>query len=214
MRKYVLVMILIILTIIGFLIVGFGIKPIKIYSYKQIELANKDRKALLAELNEKNVNEFEQVKKSLSTSVKNYQTKKAEYDALLETGDLTAESNIYNSSLYDIDFLMTTIGNYATQNGVTLQLDVSRSSTSTSVSSEYIICDLSFTITGDYIAITNFVYKIEDDDNLKFEINDFLMEKGGENLQATFLVKNVPVNSKNLSAIPSTSTNNVDVNNK
>ena len=107
--------------------------------------------------------------------------------------------------LYDVDFLWTTIGNYATQKGVTLQFDVSKSATKTSILPEYVICDLNFTITGDYIAITDFIYSMENDDKLNFEIRDFLMEKGGENLQATFIVKDVPINSKNLSTVPTTS---------
>ena len=107
--------------------------------------------------------------------------------------------------MYDVDFLWATIGNYATQKGVTLQLDISKSATKASISSEYVYCDLNFTITGDYIAITDFIYSLENDDKLNFEIRNFLMKKGGENLQATFTVKDVPVNSQKLSTVPTTS---------
>ena len=64
------------------------------------------------------------------------------------------------------------------------------------------MCDLKFTVTGEYIAITDFIYSLEDDDTLGFEISEFLLEKGGENLQATFIVKEVPINNKNLSSVP------------
>ena len=101
-----------------------------------------------------------------------------------------------------MDFLWTTIGNYATQKGVTLQLDVAKSSTSTSISQDYIMCDLSFTVTGDYINITDFVYSIEDDDQLGFEIR--------ENLQATFIVKNIPINNTNLSSVPTSAVTEYD----
>ena len=114
--------------------------------------------------------------------------------------------------LYDVDFLWTTIGNYATQKGVTLQLYVTKSETTTAVSSEYVMCDLNFTITGEYIAITDFIYSIEDDATLNFEVSDFLLEKGGENLQATFIVREIPINSKNLSSVPTTSTTVYDDN--
>ena len=63
-----------------------------------------------------------------------------------------------------MDFLYTTIGNYATQQEVTLQLDVYANSTQNTVSSEYVMCDLNFTITGRYDSITNFIYRIEDDE--------------------------------------------------
>ncbi len=215
MRKFIFVALLILLSIICVIIVGIGIKigPLKVYSYSEIENASSERKVLLSELNEKNENDFKATQKLLLASTEKYREKKEEYDSLIESGDLTKESNIYNSSLYDIDFLLTVVGNYATQNGVTLQFDVFKSSSSSSISSEYVICDLSFTVTGDYIPITNYIYNIEDDDTLNFEINDFVLEKGGENLQATFTVRNVPINSKNLSAIPTTSNPNVKVNN-
>lgn len=214
MRKIILVAVLILLAVICVVIVGTGIKigPFQIHNYGEIEKASSERKMLLSELNEKNGNEFRATQKMLLSSTGKYQEKKEEYDSLVESGDLTTESNIYNSSLYDVDFLLTVVGNYATQNGVTLQFDVFKSSSS-SISSEYVICDLNFTVTGDYIPITNYIYNIEDDDTLNFEINDFVLEKGGENLQATFTVKNVPINSKNLSAIPTTSNPNVKVNN-
>lgn len=215
MRKYVLVILLIVLAIICFLIIGAGIKvgPFRIYSYSDVSKASSERKTLLSSLNEKNITEYEANKKLLSSATRKYQLKKAEYDSLIESGDLTAESNIYNSNLYDVDYLGVVIGKYATQNGVTLQFDVSKSSSSTSVSSEYIICNLNFTITGDYIPITNFIYNLEDDDTLNFEISDFTLEKGGENLQSTFIVKNVPINSKNLSAIPTASNTSIEINN-
>ncbi len=214
MRKIILVALLILLAVMCVIVIGTGIKigPFQVYSYGEIEKASSERKVLLSELNEKNGNEFRATQKMLLSSTGKYQEKKEEYDSLVENGDLTTESNIYNSSLYDVDFLLTVVGNYATQNGVTLQFDVFKSSSS-SISSEYVICDLNFTVTGDYIPITNYIYNIEDDDTLNFEINDFVLEKGGENLQATFTVKNVPINSKNLSAIPTTSNPNVKVNN-
>ena len=67
------------------------------------------------------------------------------------------------------------------------------------------MCDLSFTVTGEYIALTDFVYSMENDEKLNFEISNFVLEKGGENLQATFVVKEVPINSSNLSTVPTTS---------
>jgi hypothetical protein len=215
MRKYVLGILLIVLAIICFFIIGFGVKigNFKIYSYSDVSKASSERKSLLTSLNEKNITEYEETKRLLSSATQKYQSKKTEYDSLIESGKLTAESNIYNSNLYDVDYLSVIIGKYATQNGVTLQFDVLKSSSTTSISSEYVICNLNFTVTGDYIPITNFIYNLEDDETLNFEISDFMLEKGGENLQSIFVVKNVPINSKNLSAIPVSSNASVETNN-
>lgn len=207
MRKYILILVLIILAILCFTMMFFGLKigNFKISSYSEIETSSIEKKNLLSELNYKNTTEFNAKKAALVSSVQEYNNKKAQYDKLVEEGQIT-ESSVYNAmDIYDVDFLWTTIGNYATEKGVTLQFDVTKSSTATSISSEYVMCDLNFTITGEYIDITDFIYSIEDDDKLNFEIRDFLIEKGGENLQATFVVKEVPINSKNLSSVPTVS---------
>ena len=83
------------------------------------------------------------------------------------------------------------------------------------------MCDLKFTVSGDYIPITEFIYHLEDDNKLGFEISNFEMAKGGNNLQAAFTVKGVPINNANLTELqtsvePTTTTdangNTVDTN--
>lgn len=202
MRKYLLILILIIACVLCFLIMSFGFTIIP--SYKEVNMILAEKKQVLAELNTKNSSEFIAKQTSLNSSAQEYKNKKAQYDELVQAGKITEET-VSSMELYDVDFLWATIGNYATQKEVTLQLDVSKSATKTSISPEYVICDLNFTITGDYIAITDFIYSIENDDKLNFEIRKFVMKKGGEDLQATFIVKDVPVNSKNLSTVPTTS---------
>ncbi|MBQ7410371.1 MAG: hypothetical protein IJW20_03205 [Clostridia bacterium] len=202
MRKYLLILVLVITCLLCFLLMNFGFTIIP--SYKEVNISSTEKKQVLAGLNTKNSTEFLAKKTSLNSAVQEYKNKKAQYDTLVQEGKIT-EATVNSMELYDVDFLWTTIGNYATQKGVTLQFDVSKSATKTSILPEYVICDLNFTITGDYIAITDFIYSMENDDKLNFEIRDFLMEKGGENLQATFIVKDVPINSKNLSTVPTTS---------
>lgn len=209
MRKYILAIVLVITGILFFLLMFFGLEigNFKINSYKEIQVASAERKKILSDLNYKNFTEFTAKKTALTSAVGAYKTQKTQYDALVEEGQIQDGAVLDSMELYDVDFLWTTIGNYATQKGVTLQFDVVQSSQVASISSEYVICDLQFTITGEYIAITDFIYSLENDDKLNFEISKFLMEKGGENLQATFVVKEIPVNSKNLITVPTTSSN-------
>ena len=184
MRKYVLALVLVILAIIFFSIMIFGVKigNLKINSYKEIQTASFEKKKILSELNYKNLTEYAAKKNALNLAVQAYKEQKAQYDLLVSEGQIPDSDVMYDSmELYDVDFLWTTIGNYATEKGVTLQFDVVQSSTAASVSSEYVICDLNFTITGEYIAITDFIYSLENDDKLNFEISNFMMEKGGEN---------------------------------
>ena len=208
MRKYLLFVILIIFIIIFICVVTLGIG--KINSYGEISKLNEEKEEILVTLKNKNSSEFKSKISELGNSISEYKTTKAEYDSLVASGEL-AENAIYSSmDIYNLDFLWATIGNYATQNGLTLQIDVTKSSTATSISPDCLMCNLNFMVTGDYIPITDFIYNIEDDDKLNFEIKNFLLEKGGENLQATFVVKDVPINSKNLSSIPISSSAYID----
>ena len=207
MRKYLLTLILIIAGVLCFSLIMSGLefgdfKLVK--SYDDVSKISQEKKQIVSELKQKNATEFMAKKAALNTAVQEYKTKKLQYDKLVAEGQIK-ETTIYNSvELYDIDFLWTTIGIYASKNNVTLQFDVSKNASATTISPEYVMCDLNFTVTGEYIDITNFIYSIENDDKLKFEISNFTMEKGGENLQATFVVKKVPVNSKTLSSVPTT----------
>lgn len=208
MRKFVLILVLLILAVLFFTVVfvGIGTGNFRINSYKNIEQVGSQKNSLLLELNNKNNSEFKEKQNTLNSAVKEYNEVKVRYDELSKEGKITSQ-NLYDSmDLYDMDFLWTIIGNYATEKGVKIQIDVVRSSSLSAVSSEYIMCDLNFTITGEYGAITSFIYSIEDDDQLKFEISNFLLEEGGENLQATFIVKGVPLNNSNLSSVPTSTT--------
>lgn len=207
MRKYLLILVLIITGVLCFSLMIGGLKIGNfnlIKSYNDVATISLEKKQIISDLKQKGSAEFLSKNAALNTAVQEYKNKKAKYEEMLSDGQIK-ESNMYNSmDLYDVDFLWTTIGIYATEKGVTLQFDVSKSSTATAISSEYVMCDLNFTVTGEYIAITDFIYNIENDDKLNFEISDFAMEKGGENLQATFVVKEVPINSKTLSSVPTT----------
>ena len=206
MRKYLLTLILIITGVLCFslMIGGLKVGDFKLVkSYNDVSKISQEKKQIVSDLKQKNATEFMAKKAALNTAVQEYKTKKAQYDKLVEAGQIKEAA--YNSvDLYDIDFLWTTIGIYAAENKVTLQFDVSKSASATAISPEYVMCDLNFTVTGEYIDITDFIYSIENDDKLNFEISNFAMEKGGENLQATFVVKKVPVNSKTLSSVPTT----------
>ena len=204
MRKYILIILVLLLSIISLLIVVFGyrIAKFEVLGYKEIGAKTTQEKDLVEELEQKNSKDFVTKTKALEKATEDYRVAKSEYERLVSEGQITNKTIDSSIGLYNMDFLWTKIGNFATEKNVTLQLNVAKSSTSTSISSEYIMCDLKFTVSGGYIDITDFIYSLENDDSLGFEISEFAMEKGGENLQATFTVKNVPINSKTLSTIP------------
>ena len=82
------------------------------------------------------------------------------------------------------------MGNYATKQGVDLKLDVTSNN---SISGTY---DLTFTATGGYIQIIDFLYDVERDSTLVFKLENFKMVPGTstEELVATFVCKDVKLN--------------------
>lgn len=209
MRKYLLILVLIFICIVCFSLMTFGLKFGDfnlISSFKDVTAISTEKEQLVTELKAKNSTEFMTKNAALTTAVQEYKNKKSQYEQLVQAGQIT-DSDIYNSmDLYEVDFLWATIGNYATENNLTLQFDITKSTSIAAVSADYAMCDLNFTVTGEYIAITDFLYDIENNDKLGFEISNFVMEKGGENLQATFVVKGVPINNRSLSSVPTTTT--------
>lgn len=201
MRKLLLILVTVLIALIFCIIVLWGIQigKFRIYSYDEIVSISKEKTALLSVLDTKNVSEYNKNLKALQTAVQTYEKTKSEYDRLVQEGKID-ENAVYNSiDLYDVEELGEKIRNYAKEKNVILNLEVIQSATSTSISSEYIMCDLKFNVSGEYIAITDFIYSIEDDDTLGFEIKDFSLEEEGGVLKASFSAKNIPMSSQSLS---------------
>lgn len=205
MRKIVILLLCIVLALCTYqtVVEGFSLgKEFVVPTYKDVSNSSREMDALIGQLANINDIKFEQSKNSLTSAIKRYKDTKEEYDELVENMKTGYDSqDISLVDTYDVDFLWTTIGNYSTEEGISLKFNITRSSNSFLDTSAYTICDLKFTISGDYIPITDFIYDLEDDNKLGFEISDFTLVKGGDNLQATFTVKNIPINNKNLTEI-------------
>ena len=127
-------------------------------------------------------------KRILETTIEQYQNTKNEYESVLAQYSARNASQVVDEdigkNMYDVEFLWTIIGNYATEEGINLKFDIVPNTTSPQAyansSSDYVICDLKFSVKGPYINLTDFIYDIEDDDRLNFEINDFSFKRNDE----------------------------------
>ncbi len=204
MTRKITLSIILILLIFGCFEVVFGSNETirsKIASVRQLEQKSKELNQAVANLELKTNATYDKKKEELETAIKNYNLAKTEYDELVPDVDLV--SQVGSKDTYDVSFLWTTIGNYATEEGVLIKMDIGKNTTSASSlqnssTSEFIVCDLKFVATGKYINLASFIQNLEDDDRLGFEINNFDMQKSGEDLQVTLTVKEVKVNSKDL----------------
>ena len=148
----------------------------------ELQASSKTLETSVANLEKISSTEYDEKKNLLNTTIEEYKKAKTEYESIVPVNTGKPEIEITAlKDVYDIDFLWTIVGNYATEEGINLKFDVKRNNNSLSsinnTSSNYVVCDLEFTITGNYINLTDFMYDIEDDDRLNFEINDFSMAK-------------------------------------
>lgn len=177
----------------------------KVASIHQLSEASKKLNEAAASLELKTNSTFDKKKEQLSKEIENYDLAKTEYDELVPTtvaDDVVGMAEADLKDIYDVDFLWTIIGNYATEEGVLIDMNVVRNTTSASsiqnsASSNFIVCDLKFVATGKYMNLASFIQSMEDDDRLSFEINNFNMQKSGENLQVTLTVKEIKINADN-----------------
>lgn len=119
----------------------------------------------LSRLNTLNSSEVPTSVNKVEDAIKEYETKKQEYEvlALSASREDIAEAN--KKVRYLLDYLWIKVGNYAADNNVRFKMTPDEVEES-----------LTFDITGSYIAITNFIYDLENDRELDFEINEVRIE--------------------------------------
>lgn len=195
MKKILISIIIILLIGLGYTI---GVKSLSIGQLKLESVgdiknasANLDQKfntskEISAKTYPKSIEDLDKVVRDLKTAKQQYQAK------TLNNPDVQSNLGIIQVEKYNIEYLWTIIGNYATKNGVTLTLDIK----STSAQDVY---NLNFSLEGKYIGITDFIYSLEDDSELKFEIKDFKMssDKITTNNTATNVTDNEVASNEN-----------------
>ena len=169
MKKILISIIIILLIGLGYTIgvKSLSIGQLKLESVGDIKNASASldqkfntSKEISAKTYPKSIEDLDKVVRDLKTAKQQYQAK------TLNNPDVQSNLGIIQVEKYNIEYLWTIIGNYATKNGVTLTLDIK----STSAQDVY---NLNFSLEGKYIGITDFIYSLEDDSELKFEIRDF-----------------------------------------
>lgn len=139
----------------------------------------------------------------LDASFKKLQTAKEKYQDTIRYSTEEEIKAANQKEKYEIGFLWTKIGLYATKNSVVMQANVS----SGSVKGLY---NISFTAIGEYIAISDFIYAIENDSKLGFKIEDFTMSPStsdASKLQTTFVIRNISIDEDSLKNASRTTTN-------
>ena len=191
MRKLLISILLILLIVMTVLCIknGINIGPLHVLGVTQIQDANAELTRKIAEAkntNDNYANELTEIKDLIA----DLGTAREEY---LQTINVSTESEIREATQtknYTIEYLWSQVGNHATQEGVNIRMDVVSGVDENTK-------NLNFTVSGNYLAITNFITELENDSSLQFTIDEFAMTQN----QCTFVVRDVYIkNEKTLSS--------------
>ena len=204
MKRLLITISLIVLTCFGYVIIANGFSNeqfgLDISSYSDIENDSAEMTKLLAAYNKKNDEEYETTLTSLNGAITKYKKSKQEYEdvlKLLEEQMGTNEDGIHSSKVsYEIEFLLAELGLYGDKEGLDIEMTLSKSNAfdENATSLGYTLCDMNFKVSGEYMDIAEFLYDIEGNDELGFEIRDFNMIP----TETTFTVYSVPIKSSSL----------------
>lgn len=193
MRKILLVVLVVLLLLLGgYLVINkIQIGSLEILGVKGIKTESETLDDKITQASKLASTDYQSELTNLNTSLKTLKNEREAYEDLVTLSNNDEISPVAKFEKYEIEYIWTRIGNHATSEGVVMKLEVTRGSSSTQG-----LYDLKFTVNGDYIGITDFIYDIENDTSLGFKIEDFKIIPGEsvEDLVATFNCKDININ--------------------
>ncbi len=167
MKKILISVIIVLLLILSSFALAKGIGFLKIKSINDIKTASSKLDEDFNEANELSNKTYPEEVEGLEEAIKKLKISKQEFE----------NKNLYNNEkvslgtvevkTYKIHYLWTILGNYRKDRGVqSLNLDLKSTQTKD-------VYDLEFTLLGSYTSITDFLYDIENDEELNFDIKNF-----------------------------------------
>lgn len=187
MRKFLIGLLIVLLAIMATLIIfkGLSIGNFKILSVKEIIDENDNLTNEILEVEQEMSQKYAEATENLDNNVSKLLIVEKEY---LDLANVSTTAELNKASIvetYTVEFLWTRLGRHATEEGVNLTYTPSGN-------------NINFTVVGDYIPIFSFISAIENDSELGFRIENFKLIPSGENLQATFITRNVNIKKENV----------------
>lgn len=189
MIKKIALFIIIVLFIFGTFNVyknGLTFSSVNALSYESITKKNTELNTAIANLNNLNKTEYGAMVSKLESAKSNFDTNQKAYETLAASASEKDIAEANKEEKYLLDYLWIKIGNYANENDIKVLIDPD-------ISNRLV----NFDVTGSYISIINFIYDLENDEELAFDVDNLIMEGADTaDTKATFTVSNVLVVTK------------------
>ena len=198
-----IIFILLVVLFIVAIISGIKLGNFKILSVSELEDKNKELNERIETASELTSIDYPQSISTLEETFEKQTIQKQKYEEI-SGFNKENEKQIYETKQYDIAYLWKTIGKYATTYNLTIGMDVKRASSEN-------LYNLYFTVSGEYVNISQFISSIENNSDLYFRIYNFKMSGSSEIISSSFTVKDVnidPSTISNVSTITNTESEN------
>lgn len=202
-KKIILCALIIITLIVSLLMCTVGIFGVSSLSKLKDKTDSYKAKQELVESKKQAYNEENQ---KLTLSLNNYNNAKTEYEAIVEKGSKEKENKTEN--YYNLDSIWSTSKKISKKQNVKLSLDC-KTSSKVSDNKDYIYANLEYKVSGEYKPVIDFIVAFGSNGKFdlkisKFKLSDYEKQPGDVDeevanyVQATFVVKNVPLSSSAL----------------
>lgn len=167
----------------GFSFHMFGV-DLDISSYSGIAQKSQQLVSKVEELERKNTTEYNSALSMKKAAENNFNTSKAAYEELASQASIDEIREANKKEEYFLDYLWMKIGTYANNSDIKVLINPN-----------YEAATIDFDISGQYIAVINFIYDLENDSELAFNIDNLVMQGGSsaEVTKASFQVRNINI---------------------
>jgi len=167
---------------------GLQVSNIEILPYSEIISKSNEVKNKLSEINKLNKEDLISATNKVNEEIAGFTAKKTEYEDLEAKASKEEIAEANKKQEYLLDYLWIVIGNYANDNNVKFKM-----------TTDDVNLRINFDITGSYISIINFIYDLENDSNLRFNLNGIQLasSSSADTTKASFSVDGVTVKTSN-----------------
>lgn len=200
MKKILISVIIILLLILSYFALAKGISFLKIKSINDIKTASANLENEFNEANELSSQTYPTEVEALESAIQQLKISKQQYESKNLNNSEENPLGTMEIKTYKIHYLWTILGNYRKDRGIqSLTLDLKTTENKD-------IYDLEFTLVGSYTRITDFLYDIENDEELNFEVENFSISSAGTSAQTNSTTTTQNSNSGNANKNSNTNT--------
>lgn len=170
---------------------GIKIGKLELLSVEDLIEKNKSLESKIKEATQLTTINYPDNIGTLEETYDRFLVQKQKYEDLIGvTGNIDKE--IYETKQYEIGYLWRLLGSYAEKRNVNLAIDVQKNNIGNSM------YNINFTVSGQYVNISQYINDIENDSDLYFRIYDFNMSGNSGTITAQFVVRNVNIDASTI----------------